>query len=138
MSESAQSSSARLSRSQREIMDIVWDRGEVSAFEVRKILSYDREIARETVRTLLTRMEEKGWLKHRVVGRTYFYSAIVPREVTLGRRVLEIVDTLCGGSAEKLVTALLDHRGLSDEEADRIQAMIAAARQEKKESKEGG
>ena len=125
-----------LSKAQREIMEIVWNRGEVSAFEVRKILAARRKIARETVRTLLARMEEKGWLKHRVVGRTYFYSAVVPREVTLGRRVLEIVDTLCGGSAEKLVTALLDHRGLSEEEADRIQAMINAARKmQRRESK---
>jgi predicted transcriptional regulator len=117
-------------------MEIVWERGEVSAFEVRRILASRRAIARETVRTLLTRMEEKGWLKHRVVGRTYFYSAVVPREVTLGRRVLEIVDTLCGGSPETLVTALLDHRGLSDEEADRIQAMIAAARKDQQGGQE--
>ena len=125
-------SSDALSTAQREIMEIVWDRGEVSAFEVRKVLAARRKVARETVRTLLARMEEKGWLRHRVVGRTYFYSATVPREVSLGRRVLEIVDTLCGGSAEKLVTALLDHRGLSDEEADRIQTMIDDAREKKR------
>jgi predicted transcriptional regulator len=117
-----------LSPAQREIMDIVWDRGDISAFEVRDALSKKRDVARETVRTLLTRMEEKGWLKHRVVGRTYFYSAVIPKEATLGQRVLEIVDTLCGGSAEKLMTALLDHRGLTDDEAERIQAMIKAGR----------
>ncbi len=120
-----------LSAAQREIMEIIWQRGELSAFEVRKVLAQRREIARETVRTLLARMEEKGWVTHRVVGRTYFYSAAIPQEANLSQRVLEIVDTLCGGSAERLVTALLDHRGLTDEEADRIQAKIDAARETK-------
>ena len=125
------SSPTPLSPAQREIMDIIWDRGEASAFEVRAALSKKRDVARETVRTLLTRMEEKGWLKHRLVARTYFYSAAIPKDADLGQRVLEIVDTLCGGSAERLMTALLDHRGLSDDEAKRIQAMITAARKKK-------
>ena len=43
-----------LSSSQREIMEIIWDRGEASAFEVREVLGQERDIARETVRTLLT------------------------------------------------------------------------------------
>jgi len=121
-----------LSAAQSEIMDIVWDKGEISASELRVLLASKRSIARETVRTLLSRMEEKGWLKHRVVGRTFFYSATIPRDASLGKRVLEIVDTLCGGSAERLMTALLDHRGLSNDEAKRIQAMIASANTKKK------
>ena len=125
MTESARSP---LSSSQREIMEIVWERGEVSAFEVREILAERREVARETVRTLMTRMEEKGWLTHRTVGRTYFYSAAIPREANLGQHVLELIDNVCGGSAERMMSALMDHRGLSDEEAQRIQEMIEAAR----------
>lgn len=117
-----------LSKSQREIMELVWDRGEISAFEVREILSQQREVARETVRTLLARMEEKGWLRHRTVGRTYFYSAAIPRDTNLGRQVMDLVDNLCGGSPERLMTALMDHRGLSQDEADGIQAMIEQAR----------
>jgi predicted transcriptional regulator len=128
-------SRAPLSEAQREIMDIIWDRGEASVFEVREILSQQKEIARETVRTLMTRMEEKGWLQHRVVGRTYIYSATIPRETRLAQRVIELVDTMCGGSPEKLMTALLDHRGLTDEEARRIRDMIAAARKRKKDGR---
>lgn len=120
-----------LSPAQQEIMELVWDRGELSAFEVREALADDRTVARETVRTMLTRMEEKGWLKHRVVGRTYFYSAAIPREANLGQSVVELIDNLCGGSAEKLMTALLDHRGLSDEEAKRIQSMIESSKARK-------
>lgn len=117
-----------LSQSQREIMEIVWDRGEVSAIEVRDILSKKRDLAKNTVRTLLDRMEEKGWLKHREDGRTYFYSAAQPREASIGQKVLEVVEHVCGGSPEELVTALLDYRGLSPQELKRIRTMLDEAK----------
>jgi BlaI family transcriptional regulator, penicillinase repressor len=120
-----------LSLAQQEIMEIVWDKGEVAAIEVKELLADGRELARETVRTVLQRMEEKGWLKHRVVGRTFFYSAVVPRDATAGQRVIELIDTLCGGSPERLMTALLNYRGLSAEEAARIEALIKQARDKK-------
>jgi predicted transcriptional regulator len=120
-----------LSPAQQEIMEIVWEKGEVAAIEVRELLANGRSLARETVRTVLQRMEDKGWLKHRVVGRTFFYSAAVPRGATAGQKVLELIDTVCGGSPERLMTALLDYRGLSAEEAARIEAMIKAARDKK-------
>ena len=117
-----------LSQSQREIMEIVWERGEVSAIEVRDILSKKRDLAKNTVRTLLDRMEEKGWLKHREDGRTYFYSAAQPREASIGQKVLEVVEHVCGGSPEELVTALLDYRGLSPQELKRIRTMLDEAK----------
>jgi predicted transcriptional regulator len=116
-----------LSRSQREIMEIVWDRGEVSAIEVREILSAKRDLAKNTVRTLLERMEEKGWLKHREDGRTFLYAALQPREASIGQKVLEVVEHICGGSPETLVTALLDYRGLRPDELKRIRHLLDQA-----------
>jgi BlaI family transcriptional regulator, penicillinase repressor len=124
-----------LSQSQREIMEIVWERGEVSANDVRKILSAKRALARNTVRTLLERMEEKGWLKHREEGRTFVYSAEQPREVSIGQRVLEVIEHVCGGSPEELMTALLDYRGLSAQELKRIRALLDEAKASKPSSK---
>src|ERR1700728_3039539 len=100
-----------LSPAQREIMEIVWQRGEVTANEVRRVLSRTRTVARNTVRTLLERMEDKGWLSHHAQGRTFFYTPARPRHDTIGQKVREIVDTICGGSPETLVNALLDYRG---------------------------
>ena len=117
-----------LSQSQREIMEIVWDRGEVSAIEVRAILSAKRDLAKNTVRTLLERMEDKGWLTHREDGRTYLYAAAQPREASIGQKVLEVVEHLCGGSPETLVAALLDYRGLRPAELKRIRQLLDQAR----------
>lgn len=117
---------ADLSAAERQVMEVVWERGEVTAKEARDALQ--REVARNTVRTLLERMEEKGWVKHREVGRAYLYRAARPREESIARKIREIVDTVCGGSAESLVAALLDYRGLRPGELQRIRKMLEEAR----------
>jgi BlaI family penicillinase repressor len=117
-----------LTPAQGEIMEIVWERGEVSASDVRRVLARTRKVARNTVRTLLERMEEKGWIMHRADGRTYLYSAAHPRQETIGQKVQKMVETVCGGSAENLVTALLDYRGLSADELTRIRQILLQAR----------
>ena len=120
-----------LSPAQREIMEIIWSRGELSASQMRDILSERRDVARNTVRTLMERMAEKGWLQVRQEGRTYFYSAAQPRQASIGERVVDVIDHLCGGSAEELVTALLDYRGLTKDELSRIREMLSDAKARK-------
>lgn len=116
-----------LSPAQREIMEIVWNQGRVTANEVRRILSQTRVVARNTVRTLLERMEAKGWLEHTEEGRTFLYSAARPKHDSIGQKVREIVETVCGGSPETLVSALLDYRGLQPDELQRIRQLLDRA-----------
>ena len=118
---------AALSPAQRELMEIVWESGELSVSQVRTILAKKRDVARNTVRTLMERMEEKGWLTHREQGRTYLYSAALPRQATIAQKVTEVIDNVCGGSPETLMTALLDHHGLTNAELKRIRAMLDGA-----------
>lgn len=123
-----------LSAAQQEIMELVWEHGEISVFELRQLLAQrHRDMARETIRTLLQRMEAKGYLRHRTVGRTFFYQAALPKDASLGQRVLQLVNQLFDGSPERLVSALLNHRGLSDAEAERIEAMLKEARAKRPE-----
>lgn len=113
-----------LSPAQREIMEILWECGELAASEVRTILSRKRTIARNTVRTLLGRIEEKGWLTHRALGRTYLYSPAQARQASIAQKVIQILDGICGGSPETLVNALLDSRGLTRGELARIRSIL--------------
>jgi predicted transcriptional regulator len=122
-----------LSPAQREIMEIVWERGEVTANEVRRVLSRSRKVARNTVRTVLERMEEKGWLTHSAEGRTFLYKATRPRHDTIGQKVREVVETVCGGSPETLVAALLDYRGLRPDELKRIRQILDQAKAQKRQ-----
>ncbi len=117
-----------LSDAQLEIMNVVWDLGEVSVGDVWDVLSQQRSIARNTVQTVMTRLSEKGWLKHRKQGRAFLFQASVERDPT--RRVLvdRLLETAFSGSAEGLVLAMLEGRGLSDEEAVRIRKLISNAK----------
>ena len=72
---------------------------------------------------------------HRVEGRTYLYSAAVPRQTSVGQKVLQVVEEFCGGRPEQLVNALLDYRGLNEAELRKIQKLLDRA---KKESKREG
>ncbi len=120
-----------LSEGQLEIMNVVWERGEATVAEVWSALAAQRRVARNTVQTTMTRLEEKGWLRHRAEGQTFHYRAAVPQQATLGQVVRRLVDTAFAGSAEGLVLALLQSRGISQEEAQRIQALIERAEKKK-------
>lgn len=125
-----------LSEAQREIMEIVWDRGEVTASEVRQILGTRRPVARNTVRTLMERMESKGWLKHREDGRTHVYSATRNRKNSIGQKIVEVINQFCSGSAETMIAALIDYRGLKSAELKRIETLLNEAKKRKPSSKD--
>jgi predicted transcriptional regulator len=117
-----------LSEAQLEIMHVVWDGGEVTVTDVWNVLARRRPVARNTVLTLIDRLEKKGWLKRRADGQTHYYTAAVPRAATLGQVVHRLIDAAFAGSADALVLALLEGRGVSDEEARRIRQLIDKAR----------
>jgi len=116
-----------LSDAQLEIMNLVWDAGERTVADVWQTLAERRGIARNTVQTMLVRLEEKGWLTHREAAGAFIYSATVPREQAQQQSVERMLDTVFRGSAEGLVLTLLQSRGLSKEEAARIREMIRKA-----------
>lgn len=91
-----------------------------------------RELARNTVQTMMVRLEEKGWLTSRTDERAFRYRAAVPRGAARGMMVRRLLDSAFGGSAEGLVLALLDGRGISRAEAQRVRALIQRAEEARK------
>lgn len=123
-----------LSEAQLEIMHVVWDGGEVTVTDVWTELARRRPVARNTVLTLMDRLEKKGWLRRRADGQTHYYTAAAARTATLGQVVHRLVDAAFAGSADALVLALLEGRGVTDEEARRIRQLIDRARRKGKQS----
>ncbi len=121
-----------LSEAQLEIMNLVWDHGEVTVADVWKALTMRRRVARNTIQTMIARLEEKGWLHCQSEGHAFRYRAAVPREAVQGMMVRRLLDSAFGGSAEGLVLALLEGRGISGAEAERVRAMIQQAEQTRK------
>ncbi|MBI3862252.1 MAG: BlaI/MecI/CopY family transcriptional regulator [Planctomycetia bacterium] len=116
-----------LSDAQFEIMQEVWKRDEATVSDVWESLAARRAVARNTVLTLMDRLVKKGWLKRRAAGQTHHYSAAVSHRSTLGDVARRVVDTAFAGSVDSLMLALIEGRGISDDEAERIRRLINAA-----------
>ena len=123
-----------LSEAQLEIMNIVWDQGRATVGQVWKVLANRRSVSRNTISTMVTRLEEKGWLRHRVIGGTFLYSPTQSRKKVLPRLVHRLVDAAFQGSAEGLVLTLLEGGRLSAEEVERIKAMLEKTEIEMREA----
>ncbi len=83
-----------------------------------------------TVRTVLSRLEDKGYLRHEVEGRTFIYSSLErPRRLAV-RAVKQIIDRFCHGSVESLLTGMVDDEVVDAKELQRIIDRLAAKRKE--------
>ena len=119
-----------LSRRERQIMDILFQRGKASASQVRQ--SMEDAPSYSAVRTLLRVLEEKGHVRHRAEGLRYVYVPTVGREKAKRTAVKHLMDTFFSGSPEQIVAALLDVSStqLTREELDRMAEMIEKAKSE--------
>jgi predicted transcriptional regulator len=121
---------AKLSRRERQILDILYERGKLSAAEVRAAMPDAPGYS--AVRALLRVLEEKGHVRHEAQGAKYVYLPTVAPNKAKRLAVRHVMDTFFAGSPEKIVAALLDVSAarLTDEELDRMAAMIERARKD--------
>jgi len=107
------------------VMSVIWERESATGEEVRTALASRHPMKESTARTILTRLEEKGYLNRRVDGRTNVYSGVdAPQSVAAGA-VRQIIDRLCGGSVEQLLIGMVDDEVLSERELQRLAQKIA-------------
>ncbi|HEX4001867.1 MAG TPA: BlaI/MecI/CopY family transcriptional regulator [Candidatus Acidoferrales bacterium] len=116
------------------IMDHVWAHGPCSAESCREALAATRPMKESTVRTILSRLEQKGFVNHDVQGRTYIYRAAEARQNVAVRAVKSIIDRFCGGSAEELVVGMVDHAVIDRDQLERLAKKIAQKKTEDKSS----
>jgi len=121
-----------LGEAEQAVMDHVWSNGPVTAEAVREALAGSWPMKESTVRTVLRRLEAKGYATHTVEGRTYLYRAVHAPVAVATRAVRQLIDRFCGGSAEALVMGLVDDDVLTRRELDRIARHIAQAKQARK------
>ena len=119
-----------LSRRERQIMDVLYRRTRATAAEVMGELPGEPNYS--TVRTQLRVLEDKGHVRHEEEGGRYVYAPAVPRHAARKSALKHLVETFFDGSAEQVVAAVLGGEAsrLSDEELDRVSALIDKARKE--------
>lgn len=115
-------------------MNIVWSRNTATAADVQSDLQPQRTLKDSTVRTVLSRLEEKGYLQHEVDGRTFVYSSVEPPGNLAVRAVKQILDRFCNGSLESLLVGLVSDEVVDAEELQRIADRLAAERSWKEHS----
>jgi predicted transcriptional regulator len=127
MNKSRPGGKPELTPAQMEIMEVIWSAGEAGVAEVWKALASRREVARNTVQTMLTRLHERGWLIAREEGNAFVYRAARPRRPVVNTMADRLLDRVFGGSLSGLVAAIVESRSLPAEEVARLRAIIDGA-----------
>ena len=114
-----------LSPLEHELLAVLWSLGPSDSGHVREALAPKRPLKDSTIRTILRRLHEKGYVRFKAVGRTYIYSASeAPRNLAV-RAVRQIIDRFCRGSVEELLTGLVDSEVLDRAELQDLARKLA-------------
>ena len=117
-----------LSGLESKVMQIVWAHTAVSAEQVREALEPEHPLKDATVRTLLRRLERKGYVMHEVQGRTYLYGGLQKPESVAIHGLRQLLDRFCGGSVEHLLLGMVDEQVISTKELSELARKISARR----------
>lgn len=110
-----------------EILKVLWDQGPLSVRDVGRHLEVGKDLAHNTVQTLLRIMEDKGLVQHHLDGRTFIYTPCFSRDESAAR----FLDRVFDGAASQLVQSLLRSERIPAGELDQLQAMIAEAKRKR-------
>lgn len=123
----------QLSRRERQIMEIVYQRGKASVADV--IEAMDEPPSYSAIRTIMNLMVDKGFLKYKCEGKKYVYFPTVAREKASRSAINSLIDTFFSGSVAQAVVSLINSNknNLSGDDLDRLAKLIDDAK-----SREGG
>jgi predicted transcriptional regulator len=115
---------APLTELENEVMQVVWDQGPCPVEAVHQVVSRKRKLKETSVRTILRRLEQKGYLRHEEQGRAYVYRASETARSLAARAVRQIIDRLCQGSVEELVSGMVEAKVLSKTELNQLEEFV--------------
>jgi BlaI family transcriptional regulator, penicillinase repressor len=111
---------AALSVLEHQLMEILWKRGPGTAEQIRTALAPQHALKDSTIRTILRRLQEKGYVTHRTEGKAFVYSGVEkPRNVAV-RAVRQILDKFCDGSLEQLLTGMVENEAVDRAELQNL------------------
>ena len=112
-------------------MDYVWACPNCTAEMCREGLTSQRPLKDSTIRTILRKLEEKGYVTHEVDGRTFVYRAVDTKRNVAVHAAQQLIDRFCGGSVEELLVGLVDNQLLQPKQLQRLAEKIASRKEEK-------
>jgi predicted transcriptional regulator len=115
--------SATLTEAELRLMEVLWERGPATVAEVTAALP-PPPIAYNSVLTTMRILERKGYVAHEEAGRAFLYRTLVGREEAAGHAVGHVLSRFFDNSAGTLALRLIENERPSDEELDRLKALI--------------
>ena len=122
----------RLSDLQLAIMRVLWDQGEATVADVHGALLSQRGLAPTTIATVLSRLEKRGLVSHRSVGRQFVYRALVTQDAVRDSMVAELAELLFEGDVAQLMSHLLEVREIGPHDLARVKSLIEQREREKR------
>ena len=122
-----------LSRLEHLLMEVLWARTSATAEEVRLALIRRHPMKESTTRTILKRLEEKGYVRRTLRDRINVYAGLLPPERVAAKAVRQILDRFCGGSLEQLLVGMVNDEVIDEQELRRLANRIADRRKKKGE-----
>jgi len=135
MTNTQQARLRNLGEVEQAVMDHIWMHAPVTAEGCREALASSRPMKDSTIRTVLRRLEQKGYLTHEIEGRTFVYRPSDARQNVAVRAVKSIIDRFCGGSAEELVLGMVDNEVLDRKQLERLARKISESEKKKPEKR---
>ena len=105
---------------QQAILEFIWSNGAATSEQIREALLPEHPLKDPSVRTLLRRLEERGYLSHRLEGKVFVYRARMQPRGVAARAVQQIIDRLCSGSVEQFLVGMVDENVLSMKQIQRL------------------
>jgi predicted transcriptional regulator len=115
--------SATLTEAELRLMEVLWERGPATVAEVTAALP-PPPLAYNSVLTTMRILERKGYVAHDEAGRAFLYRTLVAREEAAGHAVGHVLSRFFDNSAGTLALRLIENERPSDEELDRLKALI--------------
>jgi BlaI family transcriptional regulator, penicillinase repressor len=109
---------------EKDVMQAVWDKERCAVEGVHEIVSRKHNLKETSVRTILRRLEQKGYLRHEVENRAYVYLAAEPARSLAARAVRQIIDNFCRGSMEELVSGMVEAKVLTNSELGSLEEFV--------------
>jgi len=113
-----------MSPAETEILRLVWQLEEATVQQICDLLPAKRNIVYKTVQTLLRRLENKGYLKHKIRGKAHVFLPAVKREDVVKRTVLDFLDRLFGGDPRPLMQFLAEDGKIDAEDIRRLRRLL--------------
>lgn len=117
-----------LTELQQAVLDFVWSKGSATAEEVREKLLPEHPLKDSSVRTILRRLEARGYLTHRLEGQSFMYEARMSASTVAVRAVRHLIERFWEGSAEQFVAGMVDAKVLSAEALQRLAKKVKASK----------